>query len=50
MDMVTIAYLLNKIKTIPKGDKGDTGDPGIDATVVDHKLVVTKNEQGSDEL
>jgi hypothetical protein len=46
MDMVTIAYLLNKIKTIPKGDKGDkgdTGDPGIDATVVGHKLVFTEN-------
>ncbi len=43
MDMVTIAYLLNKIKTIPKGDKGDPGVPGIDATVVDHKLVFTEN-------
>lgn len=37
--MTAIAFLLNKIKTIPKGDKGDPGDPGIDAKVVDHSLV-----------
>ena len=43
MDVMTaIAFLLNKIKTIPKGDKGDPGNPGIDAKVVDHSLVFTE--------
>lgn len=45
MDVRAIVLLLNKIKTIPKGDKGDQGDPGIDASVINHKLVFTEKEE-----